>query len=655
MDSENDQPSPFGTWPSPISAEMVARSGIEFGHLAQDGDILYWREERPEEDGHGVVVRGMDDSTDDLTPPGYDVRTLVHEYGGGDFGVHDGQLYFANFEDQRIYRQAPGESPVAITLEPETDRGLRYADFEITDDGRYIYCVRENHDAAAGDETLDEPVNELVCLATDRNESPKVVATGHDFYASPRLSPGDERLTWLTWDHPRMPWDGTELHVADVEADRMLTNSKTVMGGPDESVFQPSWRDDGTLHAVSDRTGWWNLYRRENSEWRVYREEPAEYGIPQWQFGYCTYGFLDDGTVIVLVTRRGEQALELLHPDGDHEEGELAFDVFGPQIKTAGESAYFVAGGPDTPMGVVRWTPGTEPVTLRTAFDLTVNTTYLSDPEHLSIPTRDGAETYAHYYPPTNPDVKPPEGERPPLLVTVHGGPTALSGPDLSLLIQFFTSRGIAVADVNYRGSVGYGRAYREALYGEWGIIDVIDCIDTARYLADDGRVNRNEMVIRGGSAGGFVVLCALAFHDEFAGGTSYYGVADLERFLDITHKFESRYLNQLVGPHPQAAETYRERSPVHHADGIDSPVLLLQGEDDPVVPLSQAEGMVEALETNDVPHVLHVFEDEQHGFRQETTRERAYELELAFYSQVMDFDLESGIPPVDLAISHTG
>lgn len=644
---------PYGTWPSPISADMVAGAGLGFGHTALDGDTVYWREQRPDEGGRGVVVRHDGDGTEELTPEGTNVRTLVHEYGGGDFAVGEGSIFFSRFDDQRVYRQPYGGEPEAITPEPETERGLRYADFELATESGYLYCVRENHDAATGDD-VDEPETTLVRLTVDGDEEPAIVASGHDFYAAPTLSPDGDRLAWLTWDHPGMPWDGTELHVADVDDDGLLTNEEVIMGGPDEAVFQPAWRPDGTLHAVSDRTGWWNLYRREGDDWVSYRDEEAEYGTPQWVFGLATYAFLDDGRVATVVTRDGEQSLELVAPGGSREVPDLQLSVFGergaPRLRSDGQSLYFVGGGPATPSRLVRWTPGESPEVLRVGSDVDLDDAYISTPEHIAVPTRDGETAHAFVYPPTNPDVQPPDDTRPPVVIFAHGGPTGATKPSFDLTKQFFTSRGFTVVDVNYRGSTGYGRAYREALYGEWGTLDVTDCIDAARHLADSGRVDGDRMAVRGGSAGGFVVLAALAFHDDMAAGASYYGVADLARLAELTHKFESRYLDQLVGPYPEAADTYDARSPVHHADDLSAPVLLLQGEDDQVVPLSQAEAMVEVLSANDVPHDLLVFEDEQHGFRRAESRQRAHESELAFYGEVFGFEPDDDLPELDLS-----
>ena len=643
----------YGTWSSPISAEMVAGASIDFWHVETDGDAVYWREGRPDEGGQGVVVRYRDGETVDVTPEGISVASLVYESGGGEFTVHDGVVYYVDVDDQRVYRKPLDAEAEAITPEPETPHGLRYADFDATEDGRHLYCVREDHDAVEAG-TVDEPVSTLVRLAADRASPPTVVASGHDFYAAPRLSPDGDRLAYLAWDHPRMPWDGTELHLADVTPDGTLANDCVVMGGPDESVLVPAWRPDGTLHAVSDRTGWWNLYRREGETWRAYREDDAEHAVPPWLAGLSTYAFLDDGRVAVVAIRDGRQSLELLDEDGTCEVADLPYAAFGgeyclPVLRSDGESLYVVGGGPATLDRFVKWSPGAEPDVLRHGGTLDVDEGFISKPEHVSVPTRDGAETHAFVYEPTNPDVEPPDDELPSLVVRAPGGPTLGTHPAFNPSIQYFTSRGFAVADVNYRGSTGYGRAYREALYGEWGIADVQDCLDVAAQLAEQGRVDDDRIAIRGFSAGGYIALSALTFHDEVAAGVSQCGIADLEEWAAHTHKFESRYADRLVGPYPDTADAYRARSPIHHADGIDAPALLLQGEEDAIVPPSQAAEMVEALDSNDVPHELLVFEGEGHLFHHAETIRRVHEAELAFYGEVFGLDTSEEVPAIGL------
>lgn len=662
--AKGDRIAPYGTWPSPISAEMVASDSKHFGHVTIAGGTIYWREQRPDEDGRGVVVRAEGGETTDVTPPDVNVRTLVHEYGGGDFAVHDGVVFYSSFDDQRVYRQPPGSDPTAITPEPATERGLRYADFEVHPDGEFLYCVRENHDVVGTDgtadptatdepnttdnpDTADEARNELVRFRTDRGGEAEVVASGRNFYAAPRLSPTGDRLAWLAWDHPRMPWDGTELHVASVADDGTLVDEDVVLGGSSESVCQPAWAPDGTLYAAADRTGWWNIYRVPfDGDPEPVVERDASYAAPQWTFGMSTYAVLGDGRIAAVVTDEGRQQIELLE-DGERTVLDLPFETFSPLLCADDDTVVVPAGGPRTPTSIVRWCPESGPEVVRRSTTLDVEDAYLSTPEHRTYETRDGQQAHAYVYPPTNPDVEPPADERPPLVVIAHGGPTGATSPAFDPTVQFFTSRGFAVADVNYRGSTGYGRAFREALYGEWGILDVTDTIDAADHLVESGEADPDRLAVRGGSAGGYVVLSALAFHDTFDAGASYYGVADLARLTELTHKFESRYLEHLVGPYPEDADVYHDRSPVHHADDIDAPVLLLQGAEDPVVPLEQAEAMADALADNGIPHSLLVFEDEQHGFRHADSRERAIAAELAFYADVFGFEPADDLPDV--------
>jgi dipeptidyl aminopeptidase/acylaminoacyl peptidase len=648
---------PYGAWPSPVSAADVAADSLRFGHVAAENGAVYWLERRPDEGGRGVIVRAREDGNQaEVTPEETDVRTLVHEYGGGDFAVHEGTVFYAAFDDQRLYRTA-GDEPTPITPEPETEHGLRYADMELSPDGQRLYAVRERHE---GEGTDEEPVTELVSLPSDGSEPPSVVASGHDFYAAPRLAPDGERLAWLTWDHPRMPWDGTELHVAEVRENGDVENEQVVLGSSEESVFQPAWSPDGVLHAVSDRTGWWNLYAlgaTGQAEPANRTAQQAEFGVPQWAFGLSTYAFLDDGRVAVLRNADGRGSLCIL--DGpDLTEVGLAFEAF-PRAKLVsdGASLAFVGGGPATPPTVARWQPetsvgaedDTEVERLKRAFDLPLDAEAISRPEHLDVPTRDDETTHAFYYPPENPDVEAPDDEAPPLVTMVHGGPTSQTLPVANLAIQFWTSRGFAVADVNYRGSTGYGREYRDALQGEWGVLDTADCIDTAEYLAETGRADGDRLAITGGSAGGYAVLCALAFHEAFDAGASHYGVADLEALATHTHKFESRYLDGLVGPLPQARATYEARSPVLHADGIDAPLLVLQGGMDQVVPQDQAEDMVDALVENETPYAYVLFPEERHGFRTAEASRAALEFELAFYGEAFGFSPADDLPTLEL------
>lgn len=652
---------PYGAWPSPIDAADVAAAGTDLGHLDLADGTAYWLERRPSEEGRGVVVRSPDDAGDDaheaVTPADHDVRTLVHEYGGGDFAVGDGTLYYTRFEDQRLYHVGlaaaePAATAAPVTPAPETERGLRYADLEPA--GDRLYAVRERHEGPATDA---EPVNELVRVPGDGGE-PTVVAAGHDFYSFPRLSPSGDRLAWTTWDHPRMPWDGTTLHVAEVDEAGSLTDERSVVGGPDESVFQPAWGPDGDLYAVSDRTGWWNLHRVDPAGGEPENLHPVEeeFGTPQWAFGLATYAPLSDGRIAAVHGTGDDWALGVLDPEtGGLVDLDVDYTAFPhTRLATDGDDLLTVAASPSEPESVVRVdAPGEasdEPTVLRRSLSVDLDERYVSEPESVTFETTGGDVAHAVYYPPHNPDVGAPEDERPPLLTTVHGGPTSQSLPVFDLEVQYFTTRGVGVVDVNYRGSTGYGRAYRERLTGEWGVVDTADCVAAAEDLAGD-RVDPDRLAVRGGSAGGYAVLCALAFHDAFDAGVSYYGVADLRALAEHTHKFESRYLDSLVGPLPDAADVYDERSPVEHPDGVAAPLLLLQGSEDAVVPPEQATAMVDALAENGVPHAHVEFEGERHGFRREDSRRRALELEFAFLGQLFGFAPADDLPTVDLAV----
>ncbi len=639
---------PYGTWRSPIDAERAARASVRLSEPALDGQTVYWLESRPAESGRTTLVRwdGAGEPAD-VTPAGFDVRTTVHEYGGGAFVVRGGVAFCCRFEDQRLYRLQPGEDPRPITPEPPAPRAFRYADPDISPDGRWIACVRERHE----DDGL--PANDLVVLPTDGSAEPAVLASGSDFFAAPKFSPDGGRFAWLRWDLPRMPWDGTELVVASF-ADGGVEGDQVVAGRADESVFCPLWDPNGALHLVSDRTGWWNLFRLE-PDGRVTNLTPmaAEFGVPMWEFGYRAYAFLDDGRVVCAYRRSGEHHLALLDPaTSELIDLDVPYSVFDPPfIRAEGGRIVFVGAGPRIEQELVQLdfvSRSVEVIRPSTGPDL--DPAGISEAEAIEFPTDDGRTAFAYFYPPMNPSFAGPEGDLPPLVVHAHGGPTSETTPELDPYVQYFTTRGFAYVDVNYGGSSGYGREFRDRLYGSWGVVDVRDCIAAASHLVAEGRVDGDRLVVTGGSAGGYVVLAALAFHPEaFAAGTSYFGVSDLEPFATFTHKFELRYTDLLVGPWPEAADLWRERSPVRRADVIRRPVLLLQGLEDAVVPPSQAEIMIEALEANGVPYAYLAFEGEQHGFRRAETIARSYQAELAFYGRVLGFEPSDDLPPLEL------
>ncbi len=551
-------------------------------------------------------------------------------------------VYFSNFADQRLYRASPGGRPEPVT--PATPAcEMRYADGVIDRSRGRMICVREDHTAAG-----QEAVNAIVGLKLDGADAGQVLVSGNNFYASPRLSPDGRRLAWQTWNHPNMPWDGCELWVAEVTADGALGPAVLVAGGADESIFQPEWSPDGVLHFISDRTGWWNLYR-----WRDGRVEPlcpmeAEFGEPQWIFGLSTYAFESAGRIVCAYQKNGLERLAML----DTRTSQLTplerpYTSFF-SVRAAPGRVFCIAASPALPSAVVQYDLGTRQwAIVRQSSTAAVDAGYLSPAQAVEFPTENGLTAHGLYYPPRNRDFAAPAGEKPPLLVISHGGPTGATSSALSLSIQYWTSRGIAVLDVNYGGSTGYGREYRNRLRGQWGIVDVDDCANGARYLAEKGEVDGQRLIIRGGSAGGYTTLAALTFRNVFKAGASYYGVSDLEALAVETHKFESRYLDNLIGPYPARRDLYIERSPIYSAERLSCPVIFFQGLEDKVVPPNQAERMVEALRRKGVPVAYVPFEGEQHGFRQAANIKRALDAELYFYSRVFGFALAEPVEPV--------
>jgi dipeptidyl aminopeptidase/acylaminoacyl peptidase len=535
---------------------------------------------------------------------------------------------------------------LAITPEPEHPCALRYADFELSSDGWDLYCVRETHAPAS------EARNELVVLATDGRREPRVLDAGHDFVSFPRLSPDDRRLAWTSWEHPRMPWDGADLWVADVLPDGRLGPARHVAGGEEESIYQPSWSPSAELHLISDRSGWWNLYRAAEGELEALAPREAEFGVPQWILGGARHAFRPDGSLVCIWSSEGIDHLGVIDGSGSGlREVRTRFSSFASPVALSGGELVLLAASPTESPSVVRIDPDSAEVTvLKRGREDRPDPGFISAPEPIEFPTQEALTAHALFYPPVNPEFEPPEGESPPLLVVSHGGPTSATSSALKLEIQFWTSRGLAVVDVNYGGSTGYGRDYRNRLRGRWGVVDTVDCIHAARFLAEAGRVDGSRLAIRGGSAGGYTTLCALTFHDVFAAGVSYFGVADAEALARDTHKFESRYLDSLIGPYPEARELYRERSPIHAAHRLSCPLLLLQGLEDRVVPPNQAEVLVEALSERGVPHAYVTFADEQHGFRKAENIIRAHEAELYFYGRVFGFTPADRIEPIEIA-----
>jgi dipeptidyl aminopeptidase/acylaminoacyl peptidase len=636
---------PYGTWASPISAQLVAAQGVRLGAVAVEGGDIYWIEGRPNEAGRSVLVRrGADGSISDVVPPGFNVRSRVHEYGGGAYVVDEGDVYFSNFADQRIYKifREAGE-PTPITPEGK----WHYADYAVDRRRRRLVCVREDHSGNG------EAINTLVSVPLDGISSGEVLVGGHDFYSTPRFSADGSQLSWLAWRHPNMPWDATELWLADVAASGSLSNARRVAGGDDESIYQPGWGPDGALYFVSDRTGWWTLYR---SGYQPVLESPperAEFGRPQWVFGTTTWVFVGPSRMLAAYTQHGRWCLA----DVDVATGEWSrFDThlephdWMAANPTTGE-AILVAGSAAESDAVVRMDvrSGRADV-LRASSSISLQPSDIAVPSQIEFPTAGGDMAYAIYYAPANSGASAPAGESPPLIAISHGGPTAAANPTLDLKIQFWTSRGFAVVDVNYRGSAGFGRQYRNKLRGQWGLADVDDMVHAAQYLVREGLADESRLAIRGGSAGGYTTLAALTFRPGvFKAGASYYGVSDIEVLARDTHKFEARYLDRLVGPYPEERETYRARSPIHFVERLSCPIILFQGLEDKVVPPNQSELMAAAARANGLPVAYLTFAGEQHGFRKADTIVRSLEAELYFYGAVFGFTPADRLPPIHI------
>ena len=651
----------YGAWPSPIGASDVAVAGIRLSGPTtvhtDSGDEVWWAEARPTEGGRTVIVRrDAAGAVSDVLPSGWNARTRVHEYGGTAWlPLPGGAFAFADWSDQRVYRLDPGSTtPTPLTPEPAETAGLRYADPVLAPGGDEIWWVREAHDQ----DTIRRHIVAVPVSGAAAADPTAVreIAGGSDFLAFPRPAPDGRRLAWIAWDHPRMPWDGTELRVGELGPDGTVRSVATVLGGPDESVLQPEWADADTLYAVSDRSGWWNLYRlpAAGGEPEPLCPRAEEFGHPLWQLGMTTYGVLADGRLVV---RHGTDTLALgvLDPaTGELTDLDLPYTLFG-SVDVDGDTVLTTAASAVEPPEVVTVDLPTGAVTvLRRSMAEPPDPAYLPQPRSIVVAGPGERDVHAHVYPPASPDAVAPDGELPPYVVFVHGGPTSHSPAILDLEKAYFTSRGIGVIDVNYGGSTGYGRAYRERLRREWGIVDVEDCVAAVQALVRDGLADGERLGIRGGSAGGWTTLAALTTTDAFAAGVSYYGVAELIAFTADTHDFESRYIDGLVGTLPEDRDVYLERAPLSHVDQLSCPVLLLQGLEDKVVPPSQAELFAAALEKKGIPHAYLPFAGEQHGFRKQETVVAALEAELSFYGQVFGFE-PPGVPVLPLTRGQEG
>ncbi|MGF1562800.1 MAG: S9 family peptidase [Geminicoccaceae bacterium] len=621
----------YGHWASPITPETLTVKQVGLAAPRLDRGTVLWLESRPEEQGRQTVRQYLPDGyTIERTPAPFNIRSRVHEYGGGAYTAHDGIVYAVGFEDQRIWRFEPGTSPSPLT--PESEGRLRYADLQIDIANDRLIAVREDHRGAG------EPKAAIVGIALDGGaHEGRVLVDGDDFYAHPRPSEGGTRLAFIAWNHPNMPWDGTELRLADLDDDGGVTDIRVIAGGREESVTQPQFAPDGTLFFISDRSGWWNLWRLSEGGPVSALPIDADFARGDWQFGNSDYGFLPDGSLLGLVTLGGEWKLwRLAHGEEQPDLLDLPYRDLS-HLHIEGKRAVMLAASPDRPsalLGLDLEAGGA--AELAKSGETPVPSPYLARPETVLFPTDGGREVHAFYYPPTNPEFAAPEGERPPLIVRAHGGPTSAAHLGLRLATQFWTSRGFGFLDVNYGGSTGFGRAYRQRLKGQWGVVDVQDIAAGARFMVEDARADADKLLVTGSSAGGYTTLCALTFTNVFAGGSSHYGISDLRSLATDTHKFESRYLDSLVGPWPDAKAIYEARSPLIHADRLACPVIFFQGSDDRIVPPDQAERLAKALQAKGVRHELHVYPGEAHGFRRAETIHQVLRSELAFFQAII-------------------
>lgn len=634
---------PYGAWASPFPISLLAVGIVAIGETKAADGVRWWLEGRPEEKGRQSLWRHDPDGTiTRLTPEGFNTRTRVHEYGGAPYLIDGDVVVVSDFDTGRLNRlTGPGE------LSPLTaERAWRFADLEIDRPRNRLIAIREDHDP----KTLTdhgEAVNSIVAVDLTSGDV-AVLVEGADFYAAARLSPDGSQLAWLEWRHPNMPWDGTELRLAAVTADGSIGPATSVAGSASDWISQPRWSPDGVLHFAAEPTGWMNLYRLGPDGVEALAPSDIEFVFPDWNFGYSTYQFADDGAIIAIGRSRGRDRLYRIGPAaGAIAEIPVPFTEMSA-LAIDGGTAVMRAASPTAPAAVVELELDSGARTsLRQATDLVFDPADLSVPESIEFPTTGGKTAFGQFYRPHNRSYVGPPGALPPLIVTSHGGPTAAAYAALAVGMQLFTSRGFAVLDVDYGGSTGYGRDFRKRLEGEWGVVDVDDCVNGAAWLVERGLVDGNKLAIRGGSASGYTTLCAVTFRDTFSAGTSYFGIGDLETFETQTHKFESRYTGSLVGPYPERKDLYHDRSPLNFTERISCPVLILQGAEDRVVPPAQAEQIVDALWEKHLPHAYLLFAGEDHGFRAAENIIRSFEAELSFYGQIFGFEPADPIEPI--------
>ncbi len=610
----------YGSWPSPIRSEMVASHIHSLSFPRGDKENLYWSEARPEEKGRVVIVKW---NHGEILPDAYSAKTMANEYGGISYLVDEGIVYFIHARDQKIYR-IEGRAITPIT----PDGPYRYADLVLDKKRGLIYAVREEY-------ITEKPVTTLVAIHP-RTKEVTVVASGRDFYSNPRLSPSGSHIAYLCWDLPNMPWDQSELILHEIKRDGSLQLGKLIAGN--EAICQPLFSPDGKLYFVSDRSGFWNLYRYGKKVEAVYPME-ADFAVPMWSYGLSNYAFVPNNDFYDIVssyTIRGVDHLGILSlKEGKMTQYPLPYTSIRYLIADEG-AVYFVGSAPTSLAELIRWDLEKKEIeVLEKSSDIQLEEGMISLPEEIECVNEKGEKIYGFFYPPMHANYRGPPSERPPLIVKCHGGPTAAATGALNLETQFFTTRGIGVLDMNYGGSAGYGRDYRKRLEGNWGVTDVNDACSGALFLAAQGLVDRDRMVIKGGSAGGFTTLAALCFRDVFQGGVSYFGICDLEKMTEESAKFESHYHHTLIGPYPKLKKLYKERSPIHAIDKIQKPLLLFHGKEDKVVLPKQSEEVYQKLQARGIYTSYILFEGEGHGFRQAKSIQKCLEEEMLFYKKV--------------------
>jgi dipeptidyl aminopeptidase/acylaminoacyl peptidase len=634
---------PYGEWESPFPISLLTAGVVTLGEVRARDGVRWWLEGRPDEKGRQILVRRTPDGTETrLTPEGFNARSRVHEYGGAAYVVDDDLVIVSDFDTGRLNRVGAGGALQPLTPE----RAWRFADLVVDRPRNRLLAIREDHEP----ETIErhgEAENSLVAIDL-ASGAVTVLVSGSDFIAAPRLSPAGDQLAWLEWSHPNLPWDGTELRLTSVTPDGSLGEATTVAGSPTDWIAQPRWSPDGVLHFVAEPNGWMNIHRLVGGEAELVAGLEAEFAPPDWLFGFSSYGFLPGGAIVAIGRSGGQDRLYRLRPEPERvEEVDLPFTEMA-FLAVDGDRVVVRAASPTSPPAIVELDPDSGAwVALRQSISTTFDPADIAVPKPVEFPTTGDRTAFGLLYAPHNQAFRGPDGDLPPLIVTSHGGPTGAATAAFQVATQLFTSRGFAVLDVDYGGSTGHGRDYRKRLEGEWGVVDLDDCVNGARGLVAEGLVDGERLAIRGGSASGYTTLCAVTFSETFGAGTSYFGIGDLETFIVQTHKFEARYLDRLVGPYPERKDVYHARSPLNFTDQISCPVLILQGAEDRIVPPAQAEQIVDALFEKRLPHAYLLFPGEDHGFRSAEVIVRSFEAELSFYGQIFGFRVADGIEPI--------